>query len=531
MSKFNLSRRRLMQTTAGSVAAAGFVDGLLDPSSAWAQSSKQLRVRSNRAIVSTDPGYMVGGFEMVLQYACLARLAKYTRSGEEWAWEPSEFVTSLEQVDAQTITFELKSGIMWYDGTTHEEIGELNAEDVKFSLERMGESEWKDKAVALDNVEVTGTHSGTIHLNQPFAPIWLTWICDGTGTILSKVAVEAAGGKYDGMFNFYCGYYRVKEWVQKQSYTLEPNPNWTGTPPGIADVKFIIIDDEKTAEIAFEADEIDITHIAVDAIPRLTESPPEQAVVKAYSGTQWYWMGMNTDHPNLQDIRVRQAIQHAIDVDTVIQGAWAGVGTRAHGIVPPGLVGHRTEGKFSAPDPDKARELIAEAGAEGTKLTLKTINLADRMAAAQIIQANLADVGLEVEVVPLDAGPFWNLGLESEGEDWKDLELWIMSYLDSPDPSQMTQWYISDQVGVWNWERWSDPEFDELFAAGLGETDEGKRHDIYVRMQEIMEDTGAYVFLMFPPNGVMYRDTLDPVITPNGYIWQIPEFKWNDESA
>jgi len=74
--------------------------------------------------------------------------------------------------------------------------------------------------------------------------------------------------------------------------------------------------------------------------------------------------------------------------------------------------------------------------------------------------------------------------------------------------------------------RWSDPEYDELFAAGLAETDTDKRHDIYVRMQEIMEDTGAYVFLMFPPNGVMYREGLDPVITPNGYLWQIPGFKW-----
>ena len=86
MSKLNLSRRRLMQATAGSVAAAGLVDGLLDPNSAWAQSSKQLRVRSNRAILSTDPGYMIGGFEMVLQYACLARLAKYTNSPDEWGW-------------------------------------------------------------------------------------------------------------------------------------------------------------------------------------------------------------------------------------------------------------------------------------------------------------------------------------------------------------------------------------------------------------------------------------------------------------
>ena len=518
--------RRTVLKGVGGIAAAGMVSGLMNPNSAWAQSGKPLRVRANRTILSTDPGYMVGGFEMVLQYACLARLAKYTNGSDEWGWEPSEFVSSVEQTDAQTITFELRPGIMWYDGTTHEAIGELDAEDVKYSLERMQVSEWKDKAVALDNVEVTGSHSGVIHLNQPFAPIWLTWLCDGTGSIVSKKAVEATGGKFDGIFNFYCGAYRVSEWVQKQSFSLEANPNWPGSPPGVAKVKFTIIDDVKTAELAIEADEIDVTHISIESIPRLSANPPKDVVVKEYSGTRWFWMGMNVDHANLQDIQVRRAIQHAVDVEAVREGAWGGVGTRAHGIVPPGLIGHRTESKFMTPDLDKARELVKAAGAEGRKLTLKTINEADRIAAATIIQANLADVGLEVEIVPMDAGPFWNLGLETEGDEWKDLELWIMSYLDSPDPSQMTQWYIKDQVGVWNWERWSDPEFDELNAKGLGETDTAKRHEIYVRMQEIMEGTGAYVFLSFPPNGVMYRKGLEPVITPNGYIWQMQHFNW-----
>ncbi|MCY4609133.1 MAG: hypothetical protein OXD40_11130 [bacterium] len=73
--------------------------------------------------------------------------------------------------------------------------------------------------------------------------------------------------------------------------------------------------EEKTAEIA------------IDAIPRLQENPPEGAIVKVCSGTAWYWMGMSTDHPNLQDIRVRKAIQHAVDVDSIIEGAWAGVPT------------------------------------------------------------------------------------------------------------------------------------------------------------------------------------------------------------
>jgi peptide/nickel transport system substrate-binding protein len=65
----------------------------------------------------------------------------------------------------------------------------------------------------------------------------------------------------------------------------------------------------------------------------------------------------------------------------------------------------------------------------------------------------------------------------------------------------------------------------------LSETDETKRHEIYIRMQEIMEDTGAYVWLMFPPLGVMYRDDLEPVIQPNGYLWYVQEFKGTDDSA
>ena len=154
--------------------------------------------------------------------------------------------------------------------------------------------------------------------------------------------------------------------------------------------------------------------------------------------------------------------------------------------------------------------------------------MSDRMAAAQIIQANLAEVGVDVEVVPMDAGPFWNLGLESEGDDWKDLQLWIMQYGDSPDPSQMVQWYVSSQVGVWNWERWKSDEFDKLFAEGLVETDNDKRNAIYIRMQEIMEDTGAYVWLMFPTKIVLFKDDLAPSIRPNSWLWYISDFKWTD---
>lgn len=526
MAGFKLDRRSAMQGAMAAASASAFVDSLISPANADEMSDRMLRARSNRDINTVDPGYMVGGFEMIWQFACLPRLASNT-PGMEWGWEPSAFVESIEQVDAQTISFALKPGLMWRDATTHEVIGELTADDVKFSLERVRESEWKDKAASLDNVEVTGTHTGIIHLNAPFAAVWYTWLTDGTGVIVCKSVVEKLDKpNFEGLAPFYCGPYRTKEWVQSQFWEIEANPDWDGPEPHIKDVKVIIITEDKSAEIAFEAGEIDITFVTIESIPRYQESVPEGSVLMVYPSTQWYWMGMNTEHPLLQDIRVRQAIQYAVDVDTIIQGAWGGVPTRARGIVPPGLIGYRETTKFETPDPDKARELVAEAGAEGLKLQLKTINLADRMAAAQIIQANLADIGIELEIIPMDPGPFWNLGLESEGDDWKDLQLWIMQYGDSPDPSQMTQWYVSGQKGIWNWERWTDQEYDDLFAAGLAETDEAKRNEIYLRMQEIMEDTGAYVWLMFPPLGILRRENLEVSIRPNAWAWYFADFAW-----
>lgn len=526
MSGLKLDRRRVMQSAAAAASASAFVRELIAPAHADDMSDRLLRVSAARDINTVDPGYMVGGFEMIWQFACLPRLASNT-PGDVWGWEPSDFVDSIQQVDAQTISFTLKQGMMWHDAESHEVIGELTAEDVKFSLERIRESEWKDKAAALDNVEVTDTYSGVIHLNAPFAAIWYTWLTDGTGVIVCKSVVEKLDKpNFEGLAPFYCGPYRTKERVQSQFWEIEANPDWTGPEPHIKDIKVLIITEDKSAEIAFEAGEVDITFVAIESIPRYQDSLPENAVLEVFPSTQWYWMGMNTEHPLLQDIRVRQAIQYAIDVDTIIEGAWGGVPTRARGIVTPGLIGYREETKFEKPDPDKARELLAEAGVSDLKLQLKTINLADRMAAAQIIQANLADVGIEVEVIPMDAGPFWNLGLESEGEDWKDLQLWIMQYGDSPDPSQMVQWYVSSQKGIWNWERWTDQEFDDLFAAGLAETDEDKRNDIYLRMQEIMEDTGAYVWLMFPPLAILHRADLNISVRPNGYLWYLADFSW-----
>ena len=78
---------------------------------------------------------------------------------------------------------------------------------------------------------------------------------------MCKKAIEAAGGKFTGMFDHYCGPYRVKEWGQKQSYSLELNPNWNGPKPHITDVKFVIIDDISFGEFKKDFNNIDSKYV------------------------------------------------------------------------------------------------------------------------------------------------------------------------------------------------------------------------------------------------------------------------------
>src|SRR5262249_40946142 len=152
--------------------------------------------------------------------------------------------------------------------------------------------------------------------------------------------------------------------------------------------------------------------------------------------------------------RVRKAIQRAVDVDSIIAASYSGTSPKATGIVPVGILGHRDKGGYSY-NPSEARASLAKAGVSDLSLQLR-YDATDTTypTPAQIVQANLADIGIAVELMPLDSGPYWELGLESKGKQWRDLQLTIMAYRTGPDPADALQWFTKSQVGVWNWERW-----------------------------------------------------------------------------
>ena len=118
-------------------------------------------------------------------------------------------------------------------------------------------------------------------------------------------------------------------------------------------------------------------------------------------GPYFTWIGLNTQHEKLKDIRVRKAIQRAIDVKSILDASYGGVAPVAHGVVTEGVTGHRTR-RNTRYNPDEARALLKEAGVSDLSLEFKTLNEAYRVTAAQVVQANLADVGIKVDIIPLE---------------------------------------------------------------------------------------------------------------------------------
>jgi peptide/nickel transport system substrate-binding protein len=507
MSGHGLNRRQIL----AAMAAAGLSPAFYQKA-ALSADGKTLRVRSYADIQNLDPAFRKGAPEDDVMRNIFIGLADMT-PGDTWQWK-KDGASRLEQVDPTHIEFTLMDGLTWTNGH-----GPVTADDVKFSFERMADpkmdSPYKGDWEALDHVEVKDEKSGTIVLKAPFPPLWNVGLVFGSGRIVSRKAVEAAGGRFDTKPPAECGRYLLKEWQPKQKVVLARNPDWKGEAPYFDEIHVIPIEDEKTAELGLEAGDLDYTWIAASSIPRYRQTPPKGGKLAVKPSLAYVWLGMNVEAPPFDKLEVRRAIQQAIDVPSVLDAAYFGAAQPATGIIAPGLIGHRDKNNY-AYNPDAARELLKKAGVGNFECTLAILNTTEFASAAQAVQANLAELGITVTIQQHDSGTFWSLGDQKSGDSWKSLQMIINRFSMQPDPAFATDWFTPEQIGVWNWERWNSPEFGELNKKAKIEVDTKKRGEMYVRMQDLMEESGAYVFLTHGAVGVGYSEKIEPSLLPNG---------------
>jgi peptide/nickel transport system substrate-binding protein len=510
-----LSRRHLLHSGAALGAAA-----MAGPRFAAAADGNILRVRSYLDIQNLDPADRISAVDDDVFNSILVKLIDF-KPGESWEWE-LDAAEMIEQVDDTHVRFALRRGVGWTNG-----FGELTAEDVKYSFERIADPE-RDAAYhvdwsALDHVEITEDYAGTIVLKEPFAPLFSTSLPYGSGAIVCKAAVEQLDGqRFTTEVPAQCGPYLLQSWTPKQRIVLVRNPDWAGPRPHFDEVHIYPIQDFKAAEIAFEAGEVDMSGITLDTLARYESSPPPGSELLVRPSLAYFWLGMNVENEVLADPTVRKAIQHAIDVEEVLEAAFFGGAERATGIIAPGLIGHRGYNLVDY-DPDKARALLDEAGVgSGLNLRLDARNSTDFVTAAQVIQAQLAQIGVNVEVNPYEGGAYSAMQMNPESDEWRETQLMFNRFSMAPDPAWATEWFTGDQT--WNWQRLAMEEFDRLHHEAAREIDPEKRHAMYVRMQDLMEESGAYLFMTHGSNAYIYRDTIVPAMRPDAQNYVFKRF-------
>ena len=514
MSMFQASRRDFLKSSAVVGAATFGFPGFVN-----AQGEKVVRIRARTDIKSVDTARSITTADYDVRQAVLNNLILY-KPGNEWTWQ-HDAAEYIEQVSPTETEFRLRPGIMWTNG-----YGEMTAEDVKYSYERLANPELEatdhQEYEQLQEVKVTGKYSGVIIMKEPVANLWTNTLPRGMGAIICKKAWEEKNGWTTPLGNnIPCssGPYKIKDWQPQSKVILDRNELWSGPKPYFDRVEFVVIEDDNTAEIGYLAGELDIAWVSVGAGAQFRDNPPDNTDVFIRPTTGFAWIGLNMEHEPFDDIRVRQAMRKAIDMEQVIAAGYFGLPPQSGGLLAPGVLGYK-ERALPARDIEGAKKLLAEAGfPNGFKTKIVSLNNTSVVDACQVVQANLAEVGVEVEVVPTDSGTYWSLGIESEGDSWKDIEMVYQEWTSAPDPRRATQWFVCDQVGEWNWQRWCSERYSELDRQAGAETDLVKRGKLYEEMMDDMWDSAAFLNVTHPVRVVLVRDHIDPQMLPNGYVY------------
>jgi len=408
-------------------------------------------------------------------------------------------------------TIKLKKGIKFQDGEP------LNSEAVKFTLERILDPNVKVPSrgnfLLIDHVEAVDEYTVNIYLKKPFAPFLgvLT-----SAYIIAPNATKQLGDKIaNNPAGIGTGPYMFKEWVKGDHITLVANPNyWNGTPY-FSQMIFKVVPDASTREAMLLSGDLDL----------IIQPPPSDLASLSSRGdvkvswtisTREMYIGINTQYGPLNDTRVRQALNYAIDKDSLIKYVLFGLGSPEDSILPPFVLGHIAVGPYQY-DPQKAKQLLAQAGyPNGFSVTLITPNgryLFDTQVAETIAQY-LRDIGIQVNVRTYDWPTYVSTILAPLNKT--ELQLFLLGWSPSvPDPYFYTfQLFHSSQFtpNGFNNFFYNNTEADKLLELGATTTDPQLRAQIYQNLTKIVWNDAPMIFLYYQGFVVAYRSTLSNVV-------------------
>jgi peptide/nickel transport system substrate-binding protein len=419
-------------------------------------------------------------------------------------------------------TFTLREDVVFHDGTA------FNAEAVQTNIERFLDPEnaapFAFLLSGIDNVEVTGEYEVTFNLTEPFAPI-LSNLSNSFIAMVSPAQLAEATAGEPITDPIGTGPYRFVEWNRGENIILAVNEDYYGNVPAIPEIEWRFITEDSARVVALESGEADvIMRVPPADAPRLEGS--EDFALARPSSVRTIYLGFHTQREPFTDQRVRQALNHAVNKEAIVNSILQGVGSPSSAPVSPGVFGYTPVGPYEY-DPERARELLADAGYEdGFEITLyhPTGRYLLDATVVEAVQAQLAEVGVTANLqtlewssylaavrVPPEEAPFdmYMLGWGTVTLD-ADYGLYALMHSSQISPAG------------WNTSFFSNDEIDALLDTGRTSPAREARAEAYEAAIEAIWDQAPWLYLHNEGQLNAYSTNVEGIIhhpLENVFLW------------
>jgi len=396
--------------------------------------------------------------------------------------------------DAKVFTFYLRKGVKFHDGTP------FNAEAVKANFDRVRNPDNKLKRYTLfsviDKIDVVDEYTVRFTLKEPFGAMVATF-AHPAGGINSPAAVQKYGKDY-GKNPVGTGPYKFVEWVPNDHVTMVKNPDYWDKENGAKVDKIIVkpVPEAGTRIAMLQKGDAQFINNLPPAQAQTVKDDKNLTLIQT-DGIYCYWIAMNTQKKPFDNVKVRQALNYAIDKESIIKNVFKGYGRVMDSPLAPGVWGY-TKVMTYPYDPAKAKQLLAEAGyPNGFKATMRATETTENKEAMVAFQAQLAQVGVQVEVQTLDSATMTAERFKPLDQNKNELEFagWSSSTGDA-------DWGLRPLLTKDNWPPtnfsiafYTNPQVEADIKAALQTSDPEKRKAAYADAQKVIMEDAPWVFL------------------------------------
>lgn len=382
-----------------------------------------------------------------------------------------ELAESWEQVSDTEYKFKIVEGIKFHNGK------ELTTKDVKYSLERARESARVSQySNNIKDIEIEDDYNLTIKLHKPSAVFVADMSHNGNSIVPYGVEDELKDNPIG------TGPYKLKEHVPGDQITLEKFEDYFKGASPSERLIFRVIPEPSSRIIALETGDVDIAEEISPIDVNKVKDNDELELLQMPGVTATYF-GFNLKQKPFDDILVRKAFAHAINKQSIVDAVFNGEGEPAKTVLGTGIIGFYDGMEGFDYNPEKAKELLTEAGYPDGFDTTVIVERPERLLAAQVIQSDLAQVGINLDIEQLESSAFYDTVNNLRQTTY--ILGWANSMSD-PHHSLYAVFHSSNIGPTGNRMQYKNQKVDDLLNKAMVEKNHDKRMEQYKEVQELV---------------------------------------------